>query len=362
VADNLSQLFHRAFNEPPKRLGLSTVDPHATSEERCTRRDLWDSINAYFRNQAARFRVEGQPPQLYFDFIRADTFNASSKFYADIYFVGLHDVAVGRIIKLATALAQRSTLYKALGIMDVADTADSPLLGKWTPSSDLIVAQQSSLAQYIAMFVVGHELGHHVHGHTTMNSTNEKALERHAAETEADAYSVCFTMRSFLNGPYMPIRDRSVARSIFLAAAVYLDCVADPMVDWARLREQDYPPYSIRLEYIHGAIQATWRNLRPNTEDPLDWNTVDDLLKSALGVWGRDEDSLTLIRQTEGLNEDTLATYNKDLVTARTSLREQLRSMQWQVIVKEIESGEGVDNGFKDAPECPGTLNSGSPN
>jgi hypothetical protein len=343
VSENPSQIFGRAFFDPPEREGLSEIDPDADEDVRRTRRELWNEINAFLQDAQAHLLVHGQPPRLYFDFIRADTFNASSRFYSEIYFIGLHDVAVARISNLAGAIALKAALYQALGIMDIVEPGSaSP--DSWVPPADLIEAQKLSLTQYIAMFAVGHELGHHVHGHTTTDFTSKSPMERQAAEIEADAYSACLTLQSLLKGAYKPIRDRSVARLMFLAAAAYIDCAANPAFDWKQLKTQHYPPYSIRLEYLQGAIQAIWRRLRPDCEEALALSSVDQLLNVAHGVWGREEKSLTLIRQSEGLDEDVLDRYTGELAIVRKRLREELFNDKWKAIEKDPTPLGSVDN------------------
>lgn len=337
MGDDRSQLFHRAFYQPPKRMGLSESDSNGDKEVRHTRRELWNEINRLFQDAGSRFRVNDRPPRLYFDFIRADTFNASAKFYEGIYHIGLHDVAVRRILDLAAALASKPSLYRSIGITDVFD-ADTAASLNWVPSSQLITVQRQSLALYISLFAVGHELGHHIYGHTAADFTNKSPIFRQAAEIEADCYSVLLTLKSKLLQGNEPILDRSVARLIFLAAAVYLDCVTDPAVDWKRSKEQEYPPYSIRLEHVHGAIQTEWQRLRPQAEAALSLPALDELLHVAHGVWARKQDSLTLLRQMDDLEESVLTDYNTELAIARRSLREELREHQWHDSRPELES------------------------
>ncbi len=79
--------------------------------------------------------AEGQNPALYFNFIKATSFNSTAKLHENHYFIGIHDGAIRRMRPLARTLAEKPEFYKALGC-----TLTSP------PSSELIVESTNTIA------------------------------------------------------------------------------------------------------------------------------------------------------------------------------------------------------------------------
>ncbi len=115
MSDLRSHYFNLAFSEPPTRQGLSESDPEATEGVRLFRYHLRQEVDEFLRRAESLLAAEGQGPALYFNYIKANSFNSTAKLYNNYYFIGIHDGAIRRMLPLARALAEKPELYKALG-------------------------------------------------------------------------------------------------------------------------------------------------------------------------------------------------------------------------------------------------------
>jgi hypothetical protein len=315
MSDNLRpRYFHEAFNEPPRREGLSESDPEAADDVRSFRYEVRQEVDEFLRNAQPRLNMEGQSPELYFNYIKAQSFNSSSKLHFGYYFIGIHDGAMRRIVPLARTLAEKPELYTALGF---------PLTSH--PSSQLVAEMASKIARYMVNYTVGHELGHHIHGHTATQSREK--IVRHAMEIEADGYSACLSVEAAIADSVAPPDQRTNVRLFFLAAALYLEC-DDRTIDWSGFKDEDYPPYSIRIEYIQGAILKTLQQYGPKLGGTLDNDIAAELLEVLAGTWNPDSSFPKILRETDDLDESTFAEYGQRLEKTRLRLREELQNLQ----------------------------------
>jgi hypothetical protein len=315
MSDLRSHYFHLAFSEPPAREGLSESDPGAEEDVRLFRYELRQEVDEFLQRAEALLVAEAQGPKFYFNYIRANSFNGTSKLHNNYYFIGIHDGALRRMLPLARALAEKPELYKALGYQFTSD-----------PSDELVSETADAIAKKMAYYTIGHELGHHVHGHTATEISARSKLERQAMEIEADCYSACLSVRAALQNSSDPNFKVISVRLFFLAAALFLEC-DERTIDWRNFQAEDYPPYSIRIEYLQGAIQETLQRLQPQNAGGLDNNSAGKLLKVLAGVWNPNNAFMKILHETDNLDLSTYTEYNKDLKEARLRLREELKPL-----------------------------------
>ncbi len=191
----------------------------------------------------------------------------------------------------------------------------------------------------MAYYTIGHELGHHVHGHTATAIKTRSPLERQAMEIEADGYSACLSVREALRNSRGPEDERIKIQCFFLAAALYLEC-DERTIDWRSFHLEDYPPYSIRIEYLQGEIQETFRQLRPQDPGVLDQDSAGELLKSLDGVWNPINSSTKILYETDTLSPSTHIEYNQNLHKARLRLRQELQPTHLKRTDDRSNSGE----------------------
>jgi hypothetical protein len=232
------------------------------------------------------------------------------------------------MLPLARALAEKPELYKALGYR-----LSSP------PSGELVSETTNTISIYLAYYTVGHELGHHVHGHTATAINTRSKLERQAMEIEADSYSACLSVRAALQNSSDPDAELISVRLFFLAAALYLEC-DERTIDWRGFQAEDYPPYSIRIEYLQGAIQEAVRRLRPQNAGGLDNDSAGELLKVLAGVWNPNNAFMKILRETDDLTPAIYTEYNQELQKARLRLRKELEPVHLKRTDDAGNSGE----------------------
>lgn len=328
MSDLRPHYFNLAFSEPPTRHGLSESDPEAAEDVRLLRYHLRQEVDEFLQRAASDLTVEGQSPAFYFNYIKATSFNSTAKLYNNHYFIGIHDGAIRRMLPLARTLAERPEVYKALGYQ-----LTSP------PSNELVTELTNTIAINMAYYTVGHELGHHVHGHTATAISTRRKLERQAMEIEADGYSACLSVRAVLENSSGLEVERISIKLFFLAAALYLEC-DERTIDWRSFQAEDYPPYSLRIEYLQGAIQETVRRLRPQDPGALDNDSAGELLNVLAGVWNPSNTFMKILRETDDLNPSIYMKYNQELQEARLRLREELQSAHLKGTDDRGNSGE----------------------
>jgi hypothetical protein len=347
MAISLSELFHQQFTD-----GEYNGRADFALEEHETRRlcrRLHEEVNSALLDQAGR--IEGSPKTLYFDFIKSNRVNATSKAAdGDVYLIGATQGMVSRTREAALRLTANPDFYRLLGICAIP----SDLTGQDTEQT-IAQAFQDHVFELTFLFATNHELGHHVHGHTSLLGSNagpetfgglQRTQIRQATEIEADGYAAFASLNTIYSPEWLARIEATVPteqrvgiqqmwlKLFFLATAAYLDASPGKVLNWENLAATDYPPYFLRLEYLLGHIGGWCQINQPHLVGVLnDPALVKSLLDLASKAWERtDGDSqITLVKELTGADEAAYQKHIDDLQMSRTKVRDVLAPHRWMV-------------------------------
>jgi len=347
--DSLPEIFHVQFLDGRKGYAGRADFALEQPEIRRLCHLLHQDVNASLIEQTGR--MLGAPKRLYFDIIKSDHVNASSKACSDeLYLIGVTQAMVSRVREVLLHLTSQEHLYSVLRIdASPADPADD---------SGHSVHQElrDQLFLLVFLFATNHELGHHVHGHTSvvgsaLESEGLNGLKtsqiRQAMEVDADGYAIFASLNTLYSPEWLQKLadlfpqgaseragiERMWMLMVFLAAAVYLDANAPKDVNWKDMGATDYPPYFLRLEYLLGHIEG-WCDLnRPHLAHVLDGSTVKTLLDLASTAWVSENENreITLAKELSRSDESSYHKHIEDLQAWRHAVRETLKPHVWIV-------------------------------
>lgn len=347
MAGSLSELFHREFSVGDYNGRADFAFEEYETRRLCRR--LHEDVNSALIDQAGR--ILGPQRTLYFDFIKSNRVNASAK-AADghIYLIGVTQGLVTRTRESVLRITANPDFYRVLGI----DANPSDLTAE---DKERTVAQefQDYVFELTFLFATNHELGHQVHGHTSLVGSNAdpEAFDgldvtqiRQSMEIEADGYAMFASLNTIYSPDWLS-RLKSIVPDVqrlailqmwlklyFLAAAAYLDANPGKELNWGNLSETLYPPYFLRLEYLLGHIEGWCEVYQPHLVGVLaDQALVARLLDLASEVWERtDGDSkVTLAKELSGANKAAYEKHIETLQKARAKVRDVLATHQWTV-------------------------------
>ena len=347
MAGSLSELFHREFIDGEYNGRADFAFEEHETRRLCKR--LHEEVNSALLDQAGR--IVGPPKTLYFDFIKSNRVNATSKAAdGDVYLIGATQGMVSRTREAVLRLTANPDFYRVLRI----DAIPSDLTGK---DKEQTVAQafQDHVFELTFLFATNHELGHQVHGHTSLVGSNadpetfdglERTQIRQAMEIEADGYAAFASLNTIYSPEWLarieamvPSGQRVAIQQMwlklfFLATAAYLDASPGKVLNWENLAATNYPPYFLRLEYLLGHIGGGCQIYQPHLVGVLDDPAlVKSLLDLTSESWERTggDSQITLAKELTGADEAAYQKHIDDLQMSRTKVRDVLAPHRWTI-------------------------------
>ncbi|HLG95966.1 MAG TPA: hypothetical protein VKX49_06615 [Bryobacteraceae bacterium] len=355
---SLSELFDQEFMDGEYNGRADFAFEEHETRRLCQR--LQQEVNSALRDQAGR--IVGPPKILYFDFIKSNRVNATSKAAdGDVYLIGATQGMVSRTREAVLRLTADPEFYRLLRI----DASPSDLTGQ---DGEQTVAQafQDHVFELTFLFATNHELGHQVHGHTSLVGSNagpetfaelERTQIRQAMEIEADGYAAFASLNTIFSPEWLARIEATVPsgqrvgiqqmwlKLFFLAAAAYLDASPGRELNWENLAATDYPPYFLRLEYFLAHIEGWCEIHQPHLVHVLgDPALIHCLLDLTSKAWERtDGDTrITLAKELTGADEDAYLKHIENLKRWRCIVRVVLAPHRWEIRGLTTNEGDGA--------------------
>jgi hypothetical protein len=326
----------------PGRLDLDKLDPEFAS----VLTGVQHHINQMFARQSDRIHTANGSVELHLDYIAPPerperNANAVAFNYNGFFFVGLTLDLVERMFGICSVLSRSSASGDLLAL--TLDTKEK---------RDLFLA---CLFMVQVQFVIDHELGHHVHGHTpTRRSSNffsefseqeRKAgidsLKKQAREVEADGYAVhMMAMGLFTDeagpglvrtlAPHGIEDDRFLTLFLLLSIGSFMFLGLQHGFDPSKVREETHPFGLMRMNVVMVDFDGWAREHQPAI---LPYLTQDHFTRIMWTIAAAQPDSLAVQewhRQGEFLRNGD-GGYREDLYAARELLRQEMAERSWSV-------------------------------
>jgi hypothetical protein len=349
--------FHRFFNREnltheeclrhPAKLDLDSID-QALAENL---REIKRLINEMFARNAEKIESPIGPVALHLDYIAKPQFpvtrfaNAISFTHSGFFFVGLTYDLVELMNDICATLSQSSRTSTLLGI-----EVDNPEK-RITLFACLFLVQ--------IQFAIDHELGHHVHGHSSMRGANffssedpieallatKDNLDRQAREVEADGYAIHMMAKNFfqvdtashlmqrLKPTTIPV-EGFLVRFVLLCVASYLFLRPEQTFDRKRVRVPRHPFGLMRLNVVITDLRGWAAEFRPEALPYISQATLTDVTEAIVAAWPNLEAPLAWYAQRTFLESADGEIYKQALYAERELLRGRMTSSAWKIKVR----------------------------
>jgi hypothetical protein len=205
-------------------------------------------------------------------------------------------------------------------------------------------------------FVVDHELGHHVHGHSSMRGMNflssedpiehllgpSDNLEEQSREVEADGYAIHMMAKNLfqmetaaqlvqrLNSTGIPA-EALLVRFVLLCVASYLFLRPERTFDEKRVRVPRHPFGLMRLNVVMTDFRGWASDFRPDVLPFINQATLAYVAQAIMAAEPNIEQQLTWNTQRRFLESADGEAYKQALYAARELLRTQMTPSAWKI-------------------------------
>ena len=346
--------FHRFFNREnftydellkhPAKLDLDTIDPFFAGNLREIKR----LINEMFARNTSVIDTPFGGVTLHLDYIARPQApvlrfaSAISFTHSGFFFVGLTYDLLELMNDICGALSLSSLTSALLGI-----TAD-------TPEKRIVLFACLFLVQI--QFAIDHELGHHVHGHSSMRRLNffssEEPLElvlgprgnldQQAREVEADGYAIHMMAKNIFTGdtashlrqrlgPTTLSAEAFLVRFLLLSVASYLFLKPEQAFDETKVRAPRHPFGLMRLNVVMIDFRGWAEQFKHDALPHINQSALTEVGSAILAAIPRPETQIAWNAQRTFLESTEGDIYRQELYAARELLRGQMSSSAWKV-------------------------------
>jgi hypothetical protein len=304
-----------------------------------------------FARNAEKIKTPIGPVTLHLDYIAKPQFpvtrfaNAISFTHSGFFFVGLTYDLLELMNDICSTLSQSSLTSTLLGIK-----ADNP---------EKRIALFACLFLVQIQFAIDHELGHHVHGHSSMRGSDffssedpigallgpEDNLDQQAREVEADGYAIHMMAKNFfqadtaahlvqrLKPTTIPV-EAFLVHFLLLCVASYLFLRPEQAFDEKRVRVPRHPFGLMRLNVVMTDFRGWAAEFRPEALPYLSQATLTDVTEAIVAAQPKLEAQLAWYAQMTFLHSAEGETYRQALYSERELLRGQMSSRAWKIGVR----------------------------